>query len=92
MRRLFRNVPVAEVPAKEIDAREAIHRRVEITVERQIVSVLHSPGVVQADGEARCLCCGQVIAAPLKVCSAHEIDALPSEISSRLGSGRQEDK
>ena len=92
LRRLFRNVSAAEASGKEIDAQKAIRRRVEITVERQTVSVLHPSGVVQVDGEARCLCCGQVIPAPLSVCSAHEIDALSGEISSRLDSGKQDEK
>ena len=92
LRRLFRNVPAAEAPGKEIDAQKAISRRVEITVERQTVSVLHSSGVVKVDGELRCLCCGQLVPAPLSVCSAHEIDALSGEISSRLDSGKQDKK
>jgi hypothetical protein len=92
LRRLFRNVPAAEAHGKEIDAQQAIRRRVEITVERQTVSVLHSSGVVQVDGETRCLCCGQVVPAPLSVCSAHEMDALSGEISSRPDSEKQDEK
>ena len=92
LRRLFRNVPAADAPGKEIDAQKAIRRRVEITVERQTVSVHHPSGVVQVNGETRCLCCGQVIPAPLSVCSAHEIDALSGENSSRLDSGKQDKK
>jgi hypothetical protein len=92
LRRLFRNVPAAEVLGKEIDAPTAIHRRVEITVERQTISVLQPAGVVQTNGETRCRCCGQVIAPPLSVCCAHEAEALPGETSGPPNSEMQEDK
>jgi hypothetical protein len=82
VRRLFRNVSATEVLGKEIDAQKATHRRVEIEVERETVSVFHVPETFQDGVATRCSCCGQVIAASQSGCPAHEMEALSAELPS----------
>ena len=65
MKRLFRTVPAGKGAGKQNDG-DTRQRRIEITVERETVTVLHSvgptPTAMQADGQTQCSYCGQAIA------------------------------
>jgi hypothetical protein len=43
MRSPLHNVPAGQAPGKLTEEPNLIHRRVEITVEREVVSILHQP-------------------------------------------------
>ena len=68
MRRFFRNVSVREQPVKETDDAASAVRRVEITLERETVTVLRPGATVVSDGEVCCACCGQPLPASQTVC------------------------
>jgi len=65
VKRLFRTVPAPQGAGKQNDG-DIRQRRIEITVERATVTVLHSgdqvPTAIQADGQTRCACCGEAVA------------------------------
>lgn len=86
VRNFFRNAPAPDARVKETDGpdpnkQDSTIRRVEITVERETVSLHFPAGTVAADGEQRCPCCGQVLSAPQPACTAHTHDttAIPGK-------------
>ena len=79
LRRLFRQRSTAAAQGEG----ETAPRQIEITVERETVSVLYPAG---PPGDQRCPCCGQEISVPQQSCPAHEIAALPAEASGSAAS------
>jgi hypothetical protein len=59
MKKLPRNVAAPEVLRKHSSKPEVIHRRVEITVEREIVSTVFCPASKHSDANGRCSHCGR---------------------------------
>jgi hypothetical protein len=74
LKSFFRNVSARDEPVKEIDHAASAVRRVEITVERETVTVIRPGATVLSDSELRCACCGQPIPAPQTICAAHPPD------------------
>jgi len=82
LRRFFRNVSTANTPGKPNDGQKTAARRVEITVEREIITVLHPSGV---GSEHSCPLCGQATPALQPDCFTHQNDDLildPTDSSS----------
>jgi hypothetical protein len=79
LRRFFRN---AEEKAREESqyAQSTRGRRAEVTLEREIVSVFHAPGMVAEPGQQHCPCCGQALPAPATSCPAHP-GQLPADVA-----------
>jgi hypothetical protein len=65
VKRLFRTVPAPQGAGKQNDG-DIRQRRIEITVERETVTVMRSggpvPTAIRADGQTRCACCGEAVA------------------------------
>jgi hypothetical protein len=78
---LFRRVPATGNPEKSLRGKKQAIRTLAVTLERETVTVMRPAGAPMVDAENRCLCCGQVVPAPLSVCAAHATVALPSTTS-----------
>ena len=74
---------------KQIEVNPALRRRIEITVEREVVTIIDasrtSPGRTReskgaGEGEEHCSLCGQLIVAQLTRPMAPSIDGMPVEV------------
>jgi hypothetical protein len=77
MRPSLPNVPAGQVAAKENDQPARIHRRVEITYEREVVSVHHQPA---ASFIGPCINCGHEVLKITAELAAATCAATPREI------------
>jgi hypothetical protein len=81
VRNFFRSAPPPNIQAEkpagpETNNQDSAIRRVEITVERETVSLHFPAGTVGIDGEQRCPCCGHVLSRSQPVCAALEPQAV----------------
>jgi hypothetical protein len=61
MKKLPRNVAAEEAFEKLRSKSEIVHRRIELKIEREIVSVLFCPAMEHSSPKGRCSHCGQVV-------------------------------
>jgi hypothetical protein len=64
MTKLPGNISVPEGPRKRSEATGVVHRRVEITVEREVLSASISSGGKRTGTDEHCECCGQTLSMP----------------------------
>jgi hypothetical protein len=77
MRPSLHNVPAGQVVAKQSEEPVRVHRRVEITVEREVVSVIHQPA---SSFRGYCTTCGHDVLKFTAELAAATCAATPREI------------
>jgi hypothetical protein len=62
LKKLPRNVSAPELLGKQADAKNVVHRRIEITVEREVTTAFVCPAPKHSVADGYCRYCGQAIA------------------------------
>lgn len=90
MKKLPRNVSAPELLGKQADAKNVVHRRIEITVEREVTTAFVCPAPKHSVADGYCRYCGQAIA-PSQPPIVEQVSETPTSVDKEVedSAGRQ---
>jgi len=86
LKSFFRNVPAPDTPVKPIDGERSGGRQIEITLERETVSVFYPGSMAPPGNDLRCPCCGQAVTREVG-CAAHGSGSVRDEAANKTIQG-----